>query len=201
MNSPISTPFLSQKTALISFLADVCLNFLACLANVCAFTALTAALFRHSQIKARFYHLLFIWRDWEIHRHLCCIALKKSKLKRFSAFCSHPWAFLELVIAQPNCDTLVENTASNLWNLTWKFLNCEAQSLINFLVNTLNKIITHYRWTPDHFALHRDIRSPTFEHSPQLSYSSFTLYILAVNRAKIVMVWDVDAQRDNHIKL
>jgi hypothetical protein len=27
MNSPISTPFLSQKTAAISFLADVCLHF------------------------------------------------------------------------------------------------------------------------------------------------------------------------------
>jgi hypothetical protein len=39
MNSTISTPFLCQKPVAISFLADVYLNCLACLVNVCASSA------------------------------------------------------------------------------------------------------------------------------------------------------------------
>jgi hypothetical protein len=34
-----------------------------------------------------------------------------------------------------------------VWKFTQKFRNCEASSFTNFLVNTLNKIITHYRWS------------------------------------------------------
>jgi hypothetical protein len=60
MNSAISTPFPSQKTGAISFLADICLNFLAYLVNVCASIALTALLFQLSQMKPRFHHLLLI---------------------------------------------------------------------------------------------------------------------------------------------
>jgi hypothetical protein len=33
-----------------------------------------------------------------------------------------------------------------LWKFTRKFWNCEAPSFTIFLVHTLNKIITHYRW-------------------------------------------------------
>jgi hypothetical protein len=42
MNSTTNNLFLSQKTTAISFLADICLNFSACLVNVCESTALTA---------------------------------------------------------------------------------------------------------------------------------------------------------------
>jgi hypothetical protein len=52
----------------------------------------------------------------------------------------------KLVIAYPNCDNLVENSAWNLWKLTWKFWNREVLSFTNFLVNTLKKI-THHRWS------------------------------------------------------
>jgi hypothetical protein len=68
---------------------------LACLENVCASTALTALWFQHSQITPRFHHLLLVRCDWEIHHHFCSMALKQSKLKPFSAFCVHPWAFSE----------------------------------------------------------------------------------------------------------
>jgi hypothetical protein len=44
----------------------------------------------------------------------------------------------------------------NLWKFARKFWNCEAPSFTNFLVNTLNKIITHC-WRPaDHLVLHRE---------------------------------------------
>jgi hypothetical protein len=46
-----------------------------------------------------------------------------------------------------------------------------------FLANTLKKITTHYT-SP----LIVNICSPIFEHCTPLSYSSFTHYILAVNR-------------------
>jgi hypothetical protein len=47
MNSTISNPFLSQKTIVISFLADsICLNFFWFLVDACASTALTALWFQ-----------------------------------------------------------------------------------------------------------------------------------------------------------
>jgi hypothetical protein len=70
---------LSQKTFAISFLADVYLNFLARLVNVCACSALIAFCFQYLQVKHRCHHLLLIPCDWEIHCHLCCITVKKSK--------------------------------------------------------------------------------------------------------------------------
>jgi hypothetical protein len=42
------------------------------------------------------------------------------------------------------------------------------------LVNTLNKIITQYRWLAEHFAVH-------CEHSIPMFYSSFTHYVLGIN--------------------
>jgi hypothetical protein len=87
MNSTISTPFLSHKSAGIKFLADnVCLNFSACLENMCASTTLTALWFQHLQMKPRFHHLLLVQCDWEIHGHLCGIALKKPKPQPFPTF-------------------------------------------------------------------------------------------------------------------
>jgi hypothetical protein len=79
--------------------------------------------------------------DWEIHCRLCGIALKT---KPFSAFCVYPLTFF--VTAWPKCNSLIQNSEWNLWKFTRKLSNCEAPSLTNFLVDTLNKIITHYRW-------------------------------------------------------
>jgi hypothetical protein len=44
-----------------------------------------------------------------MHRHLCRIALNKylQKPKPFSAFCAHPWTFLEPIL-QKTCDSLVQ---------------------------------------------------------------------------------------------
>jgi hypothetical protein len=54
MNITISTPFLSQKTVTISFLTDVCLNFISlfgeCMCNHYFFTLW----FQHSQMKPGF---------------------------------------------------------------------------------------------------------------------------------------------------
>jgi hypothetical protein len=85
--------FLPPETAAISFLAANVSSFLV---NVCASAAMTVLWFQNSQMKLRFHHLLRC--DWETHRHLCCIALKQSKLKPFSAFCVHPWALSEAIL-------------------------------------------------------------------------------------------------------
>jgi hypothetical protein len=54
-----------------------------------------------------------------------------------------------------------------------EFWNWEAPSFTNFLVNTSNKIMTHYRWpTTSLFIV--NACSPIFEYSAPLSYSSFT---------------------------
>jgi hypothetical protein len=45
----------------------------------------------------------------------------------------------------------------------------------------LNQIITHYTW-PITLLFFMNICSPIFEHSAPLSYSSFTHYIVALNR-------------------
>jgi hypothetical protein len=80
----------------------------------------TALWFQHSQTNPRFYHLIHIWCDWEIHCRLCGIALKMSKSKPVSVFCVHNW------------DILTEITVWNLWKLTWKFWNCETPSFTIF---------------------------------------------------------------------
>jgi hypothetical protein len=54
------------------------------------------------------------------------------------------------------CDNRAQYSAWNFWKFTWNFWNCEAPSFTNFVVNILNKIITHYRRPADHFALHRE---------------------------------------------
>jgi hypothetical protein len=57
-----------------------------------------------------------------------------------------------------------------------KVLNCEVLSFTNFLVNTLNKIITHYRW-PTTSLFIMNICSPMFEHStPGLSNAVPVIY-------------------------
>jgi hypothetical protein len=111
-----------------------------------ASTALTAPCSQNSQMKPRFHRLLVLRCDWEIHRHLCGIAVKKVKAE------SHSLCFVrtrehfrnssysQLVIAYPKCDNIVENSAWNLRKFTRKFWNCEAPSF------ALNKITTRYKW-------------------------------------------------------
>jgi hypothetical protein len=152
MNFTVSTPFLSQKTRVISFLAyNICLSFTTFLVNVGISTALTAIWFQHLQMKPRFHHLIFVRCGWEIHRHLRGIALQKSKLKPIYVFCEHLWAcsepiFLKIAIAFPHCDNFLEKIARNLWKFTRRFRHCEKPSSKNCCVNTLNKFITHCRW-------------------------------------------------------
>jgi predicted outer membrane lipoprotein len=92
---------MSHKTPAFSFLADsICVNFLlACLVNVCAFTAFTALWFQHSQMKHRFHHLLLVWCDWEIRG----IALKKVKAEAIF------W-----ILCEPT-NTFRTDLAENLW--------------------------------------------------------------------------------------
>jgi hypothetical protein len=96
-------------------------------------------------MKPRFHHLLLVRCDWEIHRHLCGIALKiyniRNQSLRFVRTCEHfrkqSWA---LMIAYLICDNLAEKSAWNLWKFTRNFWNREAPCFANFLVNTLNSL-------------------------------------------------------------
>jgi hypothetical protein len=133
-----------------------------------------------------FHHLLLLRSDWEIHRDLFSTALKSHSRSHSLHFVHtrdnfRKQSYAKLVIAKTNCDNLVEKSAWNIRKFTRKLWNCEAPSFTNSLVNTLNKIITHYRWATLHFSSWNF--SPTFEHSTPLSYSSFIHYILAVNPA------------------
>jgi hypothetical protein len=100
------------------------------------------------------------------------------------AFCVHLWSFSEHILQKScdslSCDNLVHKRAWNLWKFTQKFWNYEVPSFTNFLVNTLNKNITYYRW-PTTSLFITNICSPIFEHSTPLSYSEGTDNILAVN--------------------
>jgi hypothetical protein len=51
-------------------------------------------------------------------------------------------------------DNVVQNSEWNLWKCRGKFYNFKGLSFTNFSVNTFTKMITHYRWPPDQFALH-----------------------------------------------
>jgi hypothetical protein len=115
-------PVLFQKTVAISFLEgrQGLFKFFRFGECVCASTALTALWFQHSQMKARFCHLLLIQCDWEIHHHLRGIALERSVLRLFSEFYAHHEHFrnqscAKLTIAYPKCDNLVEKGG---WNCT-----------------------------------------------------------------------------------
>jgi hypothetical protein len=165
MKSSISTLFLSQQTVAIRFLAGRCyLTSLACFANVCASTALTALWFQHSQMKPRFHHLLIIQWEWEIHSHLRGTVLKMSKLKPFSAFCVHMQPFLRPMLCRTchslallwypcreHCMKSVETRMKflSLWSaifhtsLFWFNLK-EADNSTNFAAGSFNNRGKHY---------------------------------------------------------
>lgn len=83
---------------------------LMCLVIVCVSTALTAVWCEHSQMKSRFYHLLLIQCDWEIHDHLCGIPLKGSKAKSFSEFYVCHWTLLEPILHKTMPSKVVMNS-------------------------------------------------------------------------------------------
>jgi hypothetical protein len=111
------------------------------------------------------------------------LSQNRSHSLRFVPTCEHfrnP-SCAKLVIAQPECDNVIEKGAWNFWKFTRKFWNCESSYLTIFLVNNLNKIITHCRWPP--------LRSWSWKFvCPFWTFytivlSSFTHYVLAINRA------------------
>jgi hypothetical protein len=86
----------------------------------------------------------------------------------------------KLQIAQPNYDNVVENS-------TWT-----VQESSEFLKRRISQIFWSTLWTSSSLTADgRPLRSlswtffllPIFDHSTPLSYSSFTHYILTVNRA------------------
>jgi hypothetical protein len=91
MNSAICTPFLSQKTVVISFLTgrQRCLNVFWPFWWICIHC------FDYSLVSAftnesRFHHLLLIWCDWEIHCCLCGIAVESQGWSNSLHFvCNH----------------------------------------------------------------------------------------------------------------
>jgi hypothetical protein len=57
-------------------------------------------------MKPRFHHLLLVQCDWDLHRHLCGIALNKSQSRSHSLrVCAHPWTFSEPILRK-TCDSL-----------------------------------------------------------------------------------------------
>jgi hypothetical protein len=142
----------------IIFLADVCLHFFGLSVNVCASTALTAFRFQHSQMNSRFHHLSLVRWNWEIHSHLCGIALKNLKPKPFSAFRAHPLAFSEPALRK-TCDSnsITDNfVVMSEWKLRKfkrKFWNCEAPSFTFFSGQHFQQD-HHYIGPADHITLH-----------------------------------------------
>jgi hypothetical protein len=109
----------------------------------------------------------------------CGIALKKPQSQSYSLHivCTreHFWTHL----GQPCDDRLAQlwspqSTVHTMWKFKWKFWNCEVPSFTNFLVNTLNKIITHRRLA-DHFALHCEHMLAHLWTFYRTAYSSFSL--------------------------
>jgi hypothetical protein len=162
MNSTISTPLLSQKTVAISFLAGRQLLFklLRFFWWMCVHPLLwllTALWFQYPQMKPRFNHLLLVRCDWEIHRHLCGIAPRKSKPKPFSAFCAHPWAFSEHILREPSLIVIIsQRTEHEICGDSHETSEIVKRRLSQMFWSTLNKTITLYRWPADHFALLRE---------------------------------------------
>jgi hypothetical protein len=67
-------------------------------------------------------------------------------------------------VSQPSLNSISYRTVHEIFGeFTLKFWDCEVLSLTNFLLNTLNKIITQYRWPANH------IYSSIFEHFILLS--------------------------------
>jgi hypothetical protein len=185
MSSTISTPFFSKKTVAISILADnIYIDFFSLFINVCASIALTALWFQPSQMKPRFHHLCLMQCDWEIHRHLCGIALKRSKPKE--AILCILWAFSELILLR-TCDSLAKLWQSHRGQYIKSVeihANCETPPFTNFFgqhfeqdhhsLQMAGRSLRSSSWTSVHL--------PIFEHSTPLFYGSFTYYILTMNR-------------------
>jgi hypothetical protein len=146
MNSTMSMPSLSQKAVIINFLADVCLEIYGLFSECVCIHCFEGFRFHHLQIKPRFQHLLLVRCNWETRCRQHGIAIK-IKAKAILCILWAPVSNFEPVLSR-TCDAyltdnLVENSAYNLWKFTRHIWNCEASSFAN-MVDTLNKIITHY---------------------------------------------------------
>jgi hypothetical protein len=186
MNSNI-TLFLFQKTVSINFLAsNVWLNFFSlfgeCVCIHCFDCSLVSTFTNETQISSPVTLWLrnsspYLWHHtkevYKSQSDSLCFACTREHFRNPSC--------TTLVIAYPNCDNVVENSAWNLWKFqTKEFWNCKGLSFTNVLVNTSNKIITYYRWLTILLFI-MNTCSPIFEHSAQLSYSFLVHYILAIN--------------------
>jgi hypothetical protein len=139
MKTNSSTNFLSQKTAANSFLAyNICLNILG-LFGVCV-----------SQMEPKSHHLSLIRSGREIHCHIFGITVKVKAEGRYFPCCGctcgrfQNRCYLKPVAAWPKCEKLIQNTVW-LVEIHIKVLKLWTTVFPNILVNTLNKIITHYR--------------------------------------------------------
>jgi hypothetical protein len=158
MNSTISIHFLSQKTVAISFVVDdgylkyfslfdefVCIH--------CFDSSLVSKFTNDTNVSRS---VMMLLRNSSPFWYLS----KNVKAKPCSAFCAHPWAFSESMLCK-TCGILTWLLQSRRKEYV-KFVEthtillklCNAGLSLIFLVNTLNKIITHYRWLDDSLTLH-----------------------------------------------
>jgi hypothetical protein len=113
MNSTISTPFLSQKTDAISFLAgNIYLNFLSCLVNVCVSPATQTMCLRNSSPSLR-----YLSKNIKAQIILCILCALMSIFRTHLA--QYLW--------YPSLTVIIsENSVWNLWEFTRKFWNCKT---------------------------------------------------------------------------
>jgi hypothetical protein len=128
--------------------------------NVCASIALTALLFQYSQMKSRFHYLLLVRCDWEIHCHLCGIALRKVKAEAIlcvlcapvSIFGTHVaqnlwWPSLTMIISY----RIVSEICKNSQESSEIVKRCLSQTFWS-TIWTRSSLTTN----TGHFALHRE---------------------------------------------
>jgi hypothetical protein len=174
MNSTINTHFLSipedicHLLSIFGFCAEcVCIDCFDC--------SLVSTIISETQVSSFVTHTMRLKNSSSSVWYRCKKVKAEAILCSLCAPVSICWntSCSELVIALPNYDDLVENSAWNLWKFARILSNCEAPpSFTHFLVNILNKIISHYRWLATSLFI-VNICSRIFEHSSPLLYSSF----------------------------
>jgi hypothetical protein len=102
---PSTLLYCTRKPVAISFLADVSLNFFGlfseCLHPCCFDCFLVLTLTNETQVSSPVTHMM--WLRNSLPSLWYCS--KNSKLKPFSTFCVHPWAFLGPILCK-TCDSL-----------------------------------------------------------------------------------------------
>jgi hypothetical protein len=109
--------------------ADVCLYFFSmfgeCMRIHCFDCSLISTFTNETQVSS-FVMILLRNSSLSLRYHS-----KKSKPKPFSTFRVHLWAFSKPILHK-TCDSLIENSAWNLWKFTQKFWNHEVSSFTGF---------------------------------------------------------------------